>query len=395
MLPRPNQIAKYAILYSINTTHMSPELKQAVQERIELGHSQEQITAELKEAGYDDSTITMVYNATVSPVPGVSAVELPSATALFKQAWGFALSRLDLLALLAVPTFLVNSFAVALEQGWLPMGILTGIGLAVGFLAILFVQFLLQLTLAHTALMTHRSGEASLTGSWNWATSNVWPWLWIATLSFCVAFGGFVLLIIPGVIVSFYIAFAMYAFIDEDTRGMSALQRSRELVTGNFWDILSRFAMFILILLGLSILFGVIATLLSTALGTLGSGIEGITVSVFDSVLTAFASLLGVYFAAGLYTALKQQSVATVPPSGAYPALGWLGAVAFLIFVGLASLGLATYINEVGLENFDWEQMTDTEADLQLMEQQAELTPEQQAEFDAFMEEFGAELDSY
>ena len=374
---------------------MSPELKQAVKERIELGHSQEQITAELHEAGYDDETITAVYNATVSPSGTPGAVELPAGTALFKQAWSFALSRLDLLALLALPTLLINGMAVAIGFGWVSFSVTTMVGMAVGFLGLLFVQFLLQLTLAHTAIATHQSGEAPLADSWNWATNNIWAWAWIAALSFCVVFGGFLLFIIPGIIISFYIAFSMYAFIDEDARGMSALQRSRELVTGNFWELLSRFAVFILFILGLSIVFGITSALVASALGTVGNGVEEIVITVLDAILTAFASLLGVYFAAGLYTALKQQSVQSVDPSQAYPVLGWLGVVALLLFMGLGGFGLNAYLNEVGPEGFDWEMLMDAGSDTQMIEAQAELTPEQQAEFDSFMEEFGAELDSF
>ena len=135
---------------------MSPELQQAVKERVELGHSQEQITVELREAGYDDATITSVYNVTVSR-DAVAVRELPGATVLFKQAWTFALSRPDLLVLLALPTFVINAFAVAIEQGWVSSGMTTVVGLTLGFLTVMFIQFLLQLTLVHTALATHRS----------------------------------------------------------------------------------------------------------------------------------------------------------------------------------------------------------------------------------------------
>jgi hypothetical protein len=373
---------------------MSPELQQAVKERVELGHTKEQITAELQEAGYDDATITSVYNATVSAEP-ISATELPSAIALFKQAWAFAISRPDLLVLLAVPTFLINGGTVAMQMGWISLGVVSMIGITLGFFAILFLQFLVQLTLAHTALKTHQVGVVPLSDSWDWATSNVWPWLWIAALSTCVVFGGFMLFIIPGVIVSFYIAFAMYAFIDEDARGMSALQRSRELVTGNFWNILSRFVVFILIILGFSILFGITAAILAGFLGSEVAGITQMTMSVFDAILTAFASLLGVYFAAGIYSALTAQPATPVEPSSAYPVLGWFGAVVLLALVALGGFGAAAYISENGLEGIDFQQMLNADADVQMMETRTELAPEQQAEFDAFMEEFGEQLDSF
>ena len=374
---------------------MSPELEQAVKERISLGHSQEQITTESKEAGYDDQTIAAVYNTTVSASPTPATVDLPSATSLFKQSWAFAISRPDLLVLLALPTFLINGGVAAMQVGWVSFGGLTAAALGIGFFAVLFLQFLIQLTLAHTALATQRTGEASLAVSWSWATSNVWAWLWIATISFSVVFGGLTLLVIPGVIASFYIAFAMYTFVDEDARGMSALQKSRALVTGNFWDILSRFFVFILIILGLGILLGIVAAILTEALGVFEDGAQVMVMSVFGALLTAFASLLGVYFAAGLYLALKQQPSRAVEPSIVYPVFAWIGAIVFMALVGLVGLGAASFMNEVGPEGFDFEQMMNLDTNAAMIEAQAELSPEQQAEFDAFIKEFGEELDSY
>lgn len=374
---------------------MSPELQQAVKERIELGHSREQITAELHEAGYDDITIDAVYSASVSPIPIPGAVELPSATTLFSQAWKFTLSRPDLLALLTLPTLLINGAGVAMQMNWLPVGVLSLAALLIGFLGLVFVQFLLQLTLAHTVITTQKSSPVTLAESWNWATKNVWPWLWIATLSFCVVFGGFMLLIIPGVIVSFYIAFAVYVYIDEDVRGMSALQRSRELVTGNFWDVLSRLFVFILFIIGLSLLAGLIALILVFVFGAVGNTLDEIVIPVFDAFMSAFISMLGIYFAAGLYNALKQKTAQSVTPSPVYPALGWFGALAMVMFLGLATIGAVAYVNEVGLENFDWEELMNSSELNETNDASAELTPAEQAEFDAFMEMFGEELESF
>lgn len=56
---------------------MSPELKQAVQERIELGHTKEQIANELEAAGYDHETIERIYESVSNETIDVSDVTMP------------------------------------------------------------------------------------------------------------------------------------------------------------------------------------------------------------------------------------------------------------------------------------------------------------------------------
>ena len=48
---------------------MSPELEQAIRERVDLGHSKEQISEELRSAGYDDATIDRVYESVSTNAP--------------------------------------------------------------------------------------------------------------------------------------------------------------------------------------------------------------------------------------------------------------------------------------------------------------------------------------
>jgi hypothetical protein len=64
------------------------------------------------------------------------------------------------------------------------------------------------------------------------------PYLWIFILAGLTTFGGFLLLIIPGIIFAVWFLFAPYVLIIKDTRGISALAISRQLVRGNWWYVL-------------------------------------------------------------------------------------------------------------------------------------------------------------
>jgi hypothetical protein len=67
--------------------------------------------------------------------------------------------------------------------------------------------------------------------------------------------GGFILLIIPGVIISLYSAFSVYTLVLEGKRGFSAIEDSYSIVHGRLWVIIIR-----------SLFIGIVAGLISIAI---------------------------------------------------------------------------------------------------------------------------------
>jgi len=64
------------------------------------------------------------------------------------------------------------------------------------------------------------------------------PYCWVISLIFLAVVGGFLLLIIPGIIFAVRFSLAGYAYIIEGTRSTKALKRSKQLVKGNWWYVL-------------------------------------------------------------------------------------------------------------------------------------------------------------
>lgn len=71
-------------------------------------------------------------------------------------------------------------------------------------------------------------------------TKWILPLFWISILSSIVVLGGMMLLIIPGIIFSVWFCLASYTLIYEDKRGMNALLKSKDLISGNWWDVFWR-----------------------------------------------------------------------------------------------------------------------------------------------------------
>ena len=109
-------------------------------------------------------------------------------------------------------------------------------------------------------------------------------YLWISLLSGFIALGGFLLFIIPGIILSVWFSFGLYILVAEDRRGLNALLRSKHLVQGYWWPIFGRFLA--LGLLGI----GVMAPFIIA--GFLLENVENLAVVGLFQVLQGVASLL-------------------------------------------------------------------------------------------------------
>jgi hypothetical protein len=126
---------------------------------------------------------------------------------------------------------------------------------------------------------------------------------------------GFILIIIPGLILITIWSVAAPVVVLERPGGLRALGRSRELVKGNGWNVFA-------VILLLVILVGVVTLLLEGVAAAAGTGV-GIVVRVIVGILTAPISSLA---AAVLYFELRGSPTSGPPepdPSGPFQASGF------------------------------------------------------------------------
>ena len=57
-----------------------------------------------------------------------------------------------------------------------------------------------------------------------------------------IVMGGYLLFIIPGIIISIWFSVATFIFVIEERKGMTALLYSRHLVSGHWWGVFLRFS---------------------------------------------------------------------------------------------------------------------------------------------------------
>lgn len=66
------------------------------------------------------------------------------------------------------------------------------------------------------------------------------PLAWVSLLSGFIICGGYMMLIIPGIIFSVWFVFAQFVLVEDDVRGMSALLKSKEYLRGQWFSVALR-----------------------------------------------------------------------------------------------------------------------------------------------------------
>ncbi len=109
--------------------------------------------------------------------------------------------------------------------------------------------------------------------------SLAWSYIGLALLTALLVLLWSLLLIIPGIIFSVFYSLAVYVFFFEDKRGMAAIKRSKELVTGYFWPILGR-------ILFLAVILWVVAMIITAPLDKLSE--QGLAWSIYSYFVQLF-----------------------------------------------------------------------------------------------------------
>lgn len=134
------------------------------------------------------------------------------------------------------------------------------------------------------------------------------PFCWVSGLVIIALVGGYVLLIIPGILLSSLLSMSLYAYLVENRRGMSALAASWHYVKGHWWGVSWRLLFFgmVLFLTNLIIAFATNGPAILQAL----RGAASTQSSFLSQMLGAFYSNfiafpLGIIYPYGLYLSLK------------------------------------------------------------------------------------------
>ena len=177
---------------------------------------------------------------------------------------------------------------------------LWGLGSLVTFVA----AFLLQASIVHASIVDLNGGKASFADSLRVGLSHFLPVLGISILMSIALIFGFMLLIVPGVMMAIAWVVAVPVQVVEKTGVIQSFGRSAQLTRGSRWSIFGLFFVYLLLALAFMIVGGLIFGVLSVMTG----GPEGlVTRAIFSPLLNAVASMIGASGAAAIYYELRSK----------------------------------------------------------------------------------------
>ncbi|MGB9877947.1 MAG: hypothetical protein ACPLPS_09295, partial [bacterium] len=114
----------------------------------------------------------------------------------------------------------------------------------------LYIIALFFSLLASIGFLLNLEEKTSLTTAFKKSWRFSLPFLWVVIVCKLIWVGGWILGFIPGILFYIWFSLAVFAFLFEDKRGFSALQRSKQLVRGKFWWVFLRI-LFLGLILGI------------------------------------------------------------------------------------------------------------------------------------------------
>lgn len=177
---------------------------------------------------------------------------LSGVTTILGQAWILYRSRLGtFLGVMITPMLVLIGLSAVLAGGGLLGSTLLsskfaagGIGLLILLAIVFFLAIFISQAWGQTALLYAIKDSQERIGvreSYRRGWHKILSYLWLSFLVGFITIGGFLLLIIPGIIFTVWFSLAMFVLVAEDLKGMNALLKSREYVRGIWGGIFWRF----------------------------------------------------------------------------------------------------------------------------------------------------------
>lgn len=251
---------------------MDPKLIQAILERIKAGRSLEEIRTEVLSVGHQSDTFEAAYRAAQdtlinneTPIPKVVNHDFEVGT-IFSNSIKLARENLSLLGK-AVWTFIALIVFTAVTAVAVYYLVIQTSGssfsaffasLAIGILFVVITAVTSSSSLLR-AILHRNQAILSFKSHLKWAFGAFVAIIMISLYTAIITRVGYMFLVIPGLILNFYLIFSHLVLVDGEAKGMNALVVSMKMVYGRFWEVVLRLFLSILVMMGVFIVFMAVA----------------------------------------------------------------------------------------------------------------------------------------
>lgn len=228
-----------------------------------------------------------IYKANASKlilVVAIVVVPLSLIGALFAEA--FAPDEIGMNSVTGQVVFDDRSFGALLLVG------------GIGALIAVLISAVLQAAMLRASAQATIGDPVDVEASYRYGFRRLWSVILVSLLVGLIVAAGFILLIIPGIILLVFLSASVPALIVEDRRGTAAMGRSWNLVKGNFWHAF-----------GVIIVAGLIVGIISGIIGAIGGDawfVRWIFTAIAQILTAPYAALISVL----LYLDLRARSEA-------------------------------------------------------------------------------------
>lgn len=242
---------------------VTPDLLQYIRARQAQGTDDTQIHQALMLAGWKQRDINEAFDqllqksSIAAPKPTVTDSRAASQTIPVTQTFGavqlLGLAGLhyrrhffSLVSLAVILAVITRSTGYLLQNVIFPSGEsvsvppLGWIIFALAILVLIFVSVHMWLTLAIIHIVADRSGSMSLLNALKKAWQKLFSVGWLLTISVFILIAGFALFVVPGVLWSLVVVFALFVSLDEDKRGFAALLGGKQYLKGHWLSVVFR-----------------------------------------------------------------------------------------------------------------------------------------------------------
>jgi len=203
---------------------------------------------------------------------------------VFVYLWGL------LFALIAL---VVGAIFLGLSYWQMNNSILAGLSLVIAILSFLVAFYFSVCAYLGAFLLVKKNYVGKELDIFKETPKYFWPYLGLTILTMIFVLLWTCLLIIPGIIYSVFYSLACFAFFFEDKRGLAAIRRSTDLITGYWWPVFGRF-----IVIGLIgwVVMGVVSAPLS------GTNANSAFFHIWNLVIQVVSFLIGPIFLLYIYS---------------------------------------------------------------------------------------------
>lgn len=262
--------------------------------------------------------------------------KLPDMMVLIKDSWNIISAKLWMfVGLSLLPVGLMFASMMLMPLIGIPLFAVLGPWAALILFLIPFILIFIQALTFGATLHGVMNVETTTFGeSFKKGIAYILPMAWLIVLSAFIILGGLWLFVIPGIVLTVWLAFTAPILMAEGLRGMDALAKSKEYVRGYWWPVAGRIFLF-----GLMVW---IASAISNLIPILGFFLH--------LFMMLFATPLGVAVNYNIYKSLKAikgETVIAPGETGKLLAWGFVGNAIMLVFtiiiVGVAATFMMDY----------------------------------------------------